>query len=115
MPPLFIPGGRNFVEGPTHGFLGWPGGQTVFGRVRGGGYAHWDGVTGMGMRNLGGSPGYNGCFCPADDQLLCVQSVLDTWVLGNIDSTSSCFPCIVADGSCHCEIPGICDPCLGGP
>src|SRR5579862_6137792 len=103
MPPLFIPGGRNFVEGPTHGFLGWPGGQTVFGRVRGSGYSHWDGLTGLGMRNLPPSPGYNGCLCPADDQLLMIQSsgIKPTWVLGvTVGGTGCCAPCGVYSGSC---------------
>jgi hypothetical protein len=117
MPPVFIPGGRIFVEGPTHGFSGWPGGQTVFGRVRGSDYSHWDGITGMAMRCLGAEPGYNGCFCPADSFLLCVQTFQPTWVLGvTVGGTGCCAPCGVYSGGCGCPNcqSGGCPDCYDG-
>lgn len=117
MPPVFIAGGRQFHEGPTHGFLGWPGGQTVFGRIRGSAYSHWDGLSGVGMRCLPASPGYNSCFCPADSLLLMIKSggIQPTYVYGTTAAMQCCTPCLVSAGTCLCRCPGMCDDCHGGP
>jgi hypothetical protein len=109
MPPALVPGGRIFETEISNGFLGWPAGSIVFGRVRGPGISIWTGTSAVGMRCLPPSPCYNGCCCPADSFLLAILTLSPTWVIGST-LAGTCFPCAVCSGTCECDNCD-CTPC----
>ncbi|HLZ09079.1 MAG TPA: phage tail protein [Chloroflexota bacterium] len=92
--------------------MDWPSGDAVFGRVRGSNISIWNGFRAKALRCLPATPGYNGCLCPADSELIAVSTFVKTWVLGSISGLDPCYPCAVHQGPCVCDIPP-CSPCGG--
>ncbi len=108
----FVAGGRVFAPSVTHSLGSWPAGAIVFGRVDGPDVSIWSGVSAVDMRCLPASPGYNGCFCPADSSLVAVTSRVPTFVGGSIFSGDACNPCSIYTGTCPCTGPGeVCASC----